>query len=93
MAEYSLGEALNKYLNNTPIKGQMQAAQIKEVWETIMGKTIATYTQEIQIRNKQLIITCYAPALKQELMYQKTKIIKRINEWFGEAAIFDIVVY
>lgn len=93
MAEYSLSDALNKYLNNTPIKGQMQAAQIKQVWENIMGKTIAAYTQDVQIRNKQLIITCYAAPLKQELNYQRTKIIKRVNEWFGETAIIDVVVY
>jgi hypothetical protein len=93
MAEYSLSDALNKYLNNTPIKGQMQAAQIKQVWEDIIGKTLASYTTDVQIRNKQLIITCYAAPLKQELHFLRSKIIKRVNEWFGEEAIIDVVIY
>jgi hypothetical protein len=92
MSEYSLHEALQMYLKNTPIKGQMQAAQIKQVWKDIMGITIANYTENIEIKDRILFIKCYAAPLRNELQYQRKTIIERVNEWFGEKAIIDIVV-
>ncbi len=41
MGEYSMQEALQQFLNSSRIKGGIQAMQIEDVWEDIMGKTIA----------------------------------------------------
>ena len=41
MGEYSLGTAIQQFLNQSRIKGDIQAMQIEDVWEQIMGKTIA----------------------------------------------------
>ena len=49
MGEYSLGDALKYFVNHSRIKGSIQALQIEDVWEQIMGKTIAKYTDKIQI--------------------------------------------
>lgn len=66
--------------------------QIKEIWEQIMGKTIATYTDDIQIIKKTLHISTTAGPLKNELLYQKEKIIERVNEHFGSKVIEDVVI-
>jgi predicted nucleic acid-binding Zn ribbon protein len=92
MGEYSLGDALKYFLNNSKLKGYMQAMQIEDVWEQIMGKTIAKYTDKIQIQGKTLYITTSMAPLKQELLYQKESIIKRVNETLGENAIKDVVI-
>jgi predicted nucleic acid-binding Zn ribbon protein len=92
MGEYSLGDALKYFLKNSKLKGYMQAMQIEEVWEEIMGKTIAKYTDKIQIQGKTLYITTSMAPLKQELLYQKENIIKRVNEKLGEDAIKDVVI-
>lgn len=92
MGEYSLGDALKYFLNHSKLKGYMQAMQIEEVWEEIMGKTIAKYTDKIQIQGKTLYITTTMAPLKQELLYQKENIIKRVNEKLGENVIKDVVI-
>jgi hypothetical protein len=92
MSEFSLGEAINSYLNKTPIKGQMHALQIIKAWEELMGKTIASYTQSLHIKRKTLYIECLAAPLKQELSYRRGKIIQVVNDWFGEEVINDVVV-
>jgi hypothetical protein len=51
MGEYSIGDAIDKFLEQSRIRGSIQALQIGDVWEDIMGKTIARYTEEIKIIN------------------------------------------
>ncbi len=92
MGEYSIGDALKQFLNHSRLKGSIQALQIEEIWEQIMGKTIARYTEKIQIHGQTLYINTTMAPLRQELIYQKEKIIQRVNEALGEKAIRDVVI-
>ena len=92
MAQYSLKDAIKLYLNQSRIKGSIQALQIDDVWEAVMGKTIARYTDNIKVINKTLFITTNVAPLKQELLYQKEKIKQRVNEALGEKAIEEVVI-
>jgi hypothetical protein len=76
MGEFSIGDALKQFLNQSRLKGSMQALQIEDVWEQIMGKTIARYTDKIKIHGNTLYISSSVAPLKQELLYQKEKIIQ-----------------
>ena len=66
--------------------------QVEEIWATLMGKTIAKYTDKIQIVNKKLFIHTAVGPLKNELMFQKPQIIDRINEAFGEIVIDEVII-
>ena len=92
MGEYSIGDAIQKFLEQSRIKGSIQALQIEEVWGKIMGKTIAKYTEEIRIINDTLFITTHVAPLKQELVFQKEKIKLRVNEALGKNVVKEIVI-
>jgi hypothetical protein len=92
MGEYSIGEAIQKFLEKSRIKGSIQALQIEDMWEEIMGKTIAKYTEEIRIINDTLFITTHVGPLKQELIFQKEKIKLRVNEALGKNLIKEIII-
>jgi predicted nucleic acid-binding Zn ribbon protein len=92
MGSLSLSEAMQEFLKKSRLKGNMQAFQIQEVWEEIMGKTVARYTDKIQVIDKKLIIETSIGALKQELLYQKDKIRERVNEKMGDNTIAEVVV-
>jgi len=92
MGEYSLGDALKKFLNQSQLKGSIQALQIEEVWEQLMGKTIARYTDKIQIHGHTLYINTSVAPLRQELLYQKDKILQRVNEALGERVVKEVVI-
>lgn len=92
MSEQSLGDALKKFLDKSRIKGSVQALQIEEAWEKIMGKAIAKYTEKIQIHGNILYITTHVAPLKQELLYQKENIIIRVNEVMGEKVVTEVVI-
>jgi len=92
MAEVSIGEALKQFLKSSKLKSGVQALQIQDAWEKIMGKTIARYTDKIEIINSTLFISSSVAPLKNELLYQKAKIIERVNEALGEKAITEVVI-
>ncbi len=85
-------EAMKQFLDSSRIKGGIQALQIEDVWEEIMGKTIARYTDKLQIIGDKLIITTQVAPLKQELLYQKEKIRQRVNEALGQKIINDVII-
>ena len=92
MGEYSMQDAIEAFLKQSRLKSGMQALRIEEVWEQIMGKTIAKYTDKIQIINQTLFISSTVAQLKHELLYQKEKIIERVNEALGEKVINEVVI-
>lgn len=92
MGEFSLSEAMQEFLNSSRIKGGIQALQIEDVWEDIMGKTIARYTDKLQIIGDKLIISTHVAPLKNELIYQKEKIKQRVNEALKQKVINEVIV-
>jgi hypothetical protein len=92
MAEYSLGDAMKKFLDGSRIKGGIQALQIEDVWEEIMGKTVARYTDKLQIIGDKLIITTNVAPLKNELIYQKEKIKQRVIEALGQKVVNEVII-
>jgi len=87
-----MGDAIKQFLKNSRLSGEIQALQIEDVWEGIMGKTVAKYTNKLKIVNKTLYITTTVAPLKQELLYQKETIKQRVNEALGAGAILDVII-
>lgn len=88
----SLQEAMQQFLKNSKLKTYIQAIKIEEVWEKLMGKTVAKYTDKIEIIGTTLFIHTNVAPLKNELIYQKDIIIQRVNEAMGEKVVKDVVI-
>ncbi|MES2373092.1 MAG: DUF721 domain-containing protein [Bacteroidota bacterium] len=92
MSEFHIGDAMKGFLRKSPLRNGIRAVQIEEIWEQLMGKTIAKYTDRIQIIGQKLFIHTAVGPLKNELMYQKQQIIDRVNEAFGEKIISEVII-
>jgi predicted nucleic acid-binding Zn ribbon protein len=92
MSEYSIGDAMKKFLRSSKLHGDIQAMQITDVWEQLMGKTIARYTDSIKIYGNKLYISTKVAPLKQELLFQKESIILRVNEALKENVIKEVII-
>ncbi len=92
MSEYSLGDAMKKFLRSSKLHGDIQAIQITDLWEQLMGKTIAKYTDSIKIYGNKLYISTKVAPLKQELLFQKENIILRVNEALKENMIKEVII-
>lgn len=92
MSEISLKDAMKLFLSKSRLKSGIQSVQLIDVWEKIMGKTVAKYTDKVQIIQSTLFISTSIAPLKNELIYQKEQIIKLVNESFGEQVIKEVVI-
>ncbi|HAN65778.1 MAG TPA: DUF721 domain-containing protein [Chitinophagaceae bacterium] len=92
MGELSLQDAMRQFLKQSRLEKAVQAVRIEEVWEQVVGKTIAKYTDSIQLSGHTLFISSQVAPLKNELIFQKKDIIQRVNELMGEQVVKDVVV-
>lgn len=92
MGEYSMKDAMQEFLKGSRIKGDIQALQIEDIWEELMGKTIARYTDKLRIIGDKLFITTQVAPLKHELIYQREKIRQRVNEALGQKLIHEVII-
>ncbi len=83
---------LDAFLKAHRLETGMQAHRIEQAWESIMGAPIARYTESVRFREGVLYVSLSSPALRQELRYGLSKILKSFQEEFGEEAVTEIVL-
>jgi len=92
MGSYSIGEALNLLLEKSHWKPKVVELRMRDEWEAIVGKTISRYTRNINLFNKKLTIYTDVAPLKQELLLGKDQLLVRINEYFAERVVEEIII-
>lgn len=92
MGSYSIGEALNLLLEKSHWKPKVTQLRMTDEWEAIVGKTISKYTRSINLYGKKLTIYTDVAPLKQELLLGKEQLITRINEYFAERVVEEVVI-
>jgi predicted nucleic acid-binding Zn ribbon protein len=88
----SLGYALEQFIRKSRMRNDLRSIQVGDVWEKVVGKAISSYTERVQLVNQTLFITTRVAPLKTELLYQKQRIIDRVNEEMGEKLVSDVVI-
>lgn len=92
MGQYSIGEAINLLFEKSRWKPKVNELRMRQEWEEIVGKTIAKYTRSISLYDRVLTIYTDVAALKQELLLGKEQLVTRINEYFEERVVEEIVI-
>ena len=83
---------LNNIIDNSSLKVGLNNVKIQSVWKKIMGSNINSYTSDITLKKRTLYVKLSSSVLREELSYGKEKIIKILNEEFGEVIIDKIVL-
>ena len=92
MGSYSIGEALQLLLEKSKWKPKVHELRIQQEWEQIVGKTISKYTRNVVLNGSILTVYTDVAALKQELHFGRQQLIERINEYFQEKVLTEVVV-
>jgi hypothetical protein len=89
----SIGQALDSMITEFGLKDKLDESRIKDMWATLLGKTIAKYTGNISLKNGKLYIKVESAALKQELNYSREKIKELFNKELSGPVVKDVVIY
>lgn len=92
MGQYSIGDAMKLLMEKSGWKPKVTELRMRQEWEEIVGKTISKYTRNMLLQGTKLTIYSDVAALKQELYFGKEQLIARINEYFAETVVTEIIV-
>ncbi|WP_238325422.1 DUF721 domain-containing protein [Lunatimonas lonarensis] len=86
-----LKDVFDELLEAYRIKDRYNERKVVAEWESLMGKTVASRTSSISVKNRILYIRLSSGAIKKELMMHKSKVMDLIAEKYGDQVIKDIV--
>ena len=89
--EKKLDEAIQQMIDTYGIGRKLTESDLIGSWEEVMGEMINKQTYNIYIYNNKLFVKLKSAALKTELTYRKTDILRRFREYHGKDIVEDIV--
>jgi predicted nucleic acid-binding Zn ribbon protein len=88
----NLGEVIKQYLKEMNIDEKLKEVRVPHLWEEIIGKSVASKTDNIYVKNKVLYVHLNSSIVRNELLMMKDGIIDAINKKMGENVIEDMVL-
>jgi len=88
---FILSDLLREFIKESKLKHGLDAIRVKQTWEDIMGKGVNAYTKEILLKKNTLYVWFSSSVLREELLYQKQKIIEMLNQEIGEPIVKDLI--
>ncbi|WP_162416413.1 DUF721 domain-containing protein [Cyclobacterium roseum] len=86
-----LKEVFEELLEAYRLKDTFSEKTVIQEWEQLMGKTVASRTQHLSIRQKVLYAKISSGPLKKEMMMNKSKILLLIENKYGKGVVKDVV--
>jgi len=87
-----LKEVFEELLEAYRLKDKFSEKTVIQEWGQLMGKTVASRTQSLSVRQKILYVKITSGPLKKELMMNKSKVVTLIAEKYGKGVINDLVI-
>lgn len=85
-----LSHLLAEFLRGTEAETTLLERKVPQLWQELLGPTIAQLTGEIQVKKGVLYVHVYSAALRQQLFEQRFLLIKKLNQALATPLINDI---
>jgi hypothetical protein len=83
---------LNEIIDRNNLQSGLDEVDVKTAWFSLMGNGVATYTRELQVKNKTLYVVLSSAVLREELHHGRDKIIALINEECRREVITKVIL-
>lgn len=77
--ESSLKEAIEQLLDTYRLRDRINEVRVRNSWDSMMGSAISKRTSDIRLAGGILTIRVSSAPLKDELMFQREKILTEMN--------------
>ena len=85
--QIKIGDALKELMDTYKLNVKMNEVRLYEAWGKVLAPTIENHTVSKQLIDGKLLIRLDSAALRNELSFAKSKIIKSLNEELGLSLI------
>lgn len=90
--QQSIGAVIRKLLKNQKLEGRLKELDVLKLSEELLGENLMKYINDLSVKNGTLIIKVKSAVVRNELSYQKSEIIKKINEQVGNEILKEIIL-
>ncbi len=85
-----LGELIKEFVSQETISEKLRSYEVVGDWETIVGDVVARNTEIVRIENGTLYVQAKNSAWRNELIFIKPTILKKIRENYPASGVEDI---
>ncbi len=90
--EHSLQEVIEQLLDQYRLRDKLNEVRIRKAWEDTMGNAICNRTTDIRIKSEILYISVSSAPLREELQFQKTRILELMNKELGGLYLKQVII-
>lgn len=87
-----LGDAISQIFKEEKLDEKYSIFSIRNGWESIVGKTVAKHTTQINYAQGILFVSIDSSIVRNEISYVKESIIEKINKFVGKKLIKELVL-
>lgn len=87
-----LGDLIKEFYELHKGPDYMNEIKVINSWPQVVGSFIASHTIDLSIKNNILFVRVDSDALRSELSYSKSLLMKNLNAIAGEEVVKEIVL-
>jgi predicted nucleic acid-binding Zn ribbon protein len=87
-----LGDLIKEFYEQHRGSDYLNEVKAVNLWPKVVGPFIASHTIDLSIKNHVLFVRVDSDALRSELGYSKSLLIKNLNEMVGKEVVAEIVL-
>ena len=88
----SLGELIKEFYEVHRGSEYLDEQKVLNSWKEVVGPFIASHTIDLSIKNHVLFVRVDSDALRNELNYSRSLLIKNLNDLVGKEIITESVL-
>lgn len=86
----SLGDLIKEFTRQDNVSHKLRAYQVVGDWEEIVGEAIGRNTEISRVENGILYVKAATAAWRNELVFMKPSILKKIRQKYPDSGVEDI---
>ena len=87
-----LGDLIKEFYEQHRGSDYLDEVKLINSWSKVVGPFIASHTIDLSIKNHVLFVRVDSDALRSELGYSKSLLIRNLNELVGKEVVREIVL-
>lgn len=89
----SIGEIMQEYLNPAELDASINERRLEAFWGDVVGTYINRQTLRRYVSNRKLHVVITSAPLRNDLMLNRSSLVRRLNDITGADVIDDIIFH
>ena len=87
-----LGDLIKEFVELHKGSDYLDEQKVIQAWPKVVGPFIASHTIDLSIKDGKMFVRVDSDALRSELSYSKSLLMKNLNEQAGKEVVKEIVL-